>query len=36
MIGCMHKKFFDLPEEVYDICNDAGLRGRKLSVQKFM
>jgi dehydrogenase/reductase SDR family protein 1 len=23
----MHKKFYDLPEEVFDICNDAGLRG---------
>jgi dehydrogenase/reductase SDR family protein 1 len=27
MIKCMHQKFFDLPEDVYDICNDAGLRG---------
>jgi len=23
----MHKKFFDLPEDVYDVCNDVGLKG---------
>lgn len=27
MIKYMHQKFYDLPEEVFDICSDAGLRG---------
>jgi dehydrogenase/reductase SDR family protein 1 len=27
MLTQMHTKFFDLPEEIYDVCNEVGLRG---------
>jgi len=33
MINCMHQKFYDLPEEVFDICLGAGLKGHYICTQ---
>lgn len=30
MLTKMHTKFFDLPEDIYDICNEVGLKGHYL------
>lgn len=27
MLNVMHKKFFDLPEDIYDTVNNVGLKG---------
>ncbi|KAI6236202.1 Dehydrogenase/reductase SDR family member 1 [Aphelenchoides besseyi] len=34
MMGCMHNKFYELSETVYDICLDTGLRGHYITTRQ--
>ncbi|KAI6236179.1 Dehydrogenase/reductase SDR family member 1 [Aphelenchoides besseyi] len=34
MLTKMHSKFFDLPENIYDVCNETGLRGQYLTARQ--